>query len=176
MTTLHSYHLPSEVSLNFSLLFFFRHFHGLKILPSVENLPLRFGVLSPTLPPSPTIALWCCSVSSSEHKKQFCIIQGHLGYFMKDTIAQNMIQKIMILTGPFIEGCGHYSYNYLSLLLRFGRVMMREHGLLHISTVNRRGLMLALIQDFLLLSAHIPQLDGDQCLISFSAIVASILM
>lgn len=66
--TMTSHHKPSEVSLNFSLLFFFRHFHGLKILPRVENLPLRFGVLSPVLPPSPTIVLWCCSASSSTIK------------------------------------------------------------------------------------------------------------
>lgn len=62
---------PSEVSLNFSLLFFFRHFHGLKILPRLENLPLRFGggVLPPVLPPSPTFVLWCCSASSSKNRK-----------------------------------------------------------------------------------------------------------
>lgn len=68
--TMSSHHKPSEVSWNFSLLFFFRHFHGLKILPRVENLPLRFGggVLSPVLPPSPTIVLWCRSASSSEIK------------------------------------------------------------------------------------------------------------
>lgn len=67
-------HQPSEVSLNFSLLFFFRHFHGLKILPRVENFPpFRFGVLSPMLPPSPTIVLWCCSASSSKENRQFCV-------------------------------------------------------------------------------------------------------
>lgn len=44
----------SDVSLNFSLLFFLRHFQGLKILPRVENLPLRLGggVPSPGLPAS----------------------------------------------------------------------------------------------------------------------------
>lgn len=73
-------HKPSDVSLNFSLLFFFRHFQGLKILPMVENLPLRFGggVVSPVLPPSPTIVLWCCSVSSSDSKKwEKCYILRH---------------------------------------------------------------------------------------------------
>lgn len=68
--TMSSQHKPSEVSWNLSLLFFFRHFHGLKILPRVENLPLRFGggVLSPVLPTSPTIVLWCRSASSSKTK------------------------------------------------------------------------------------------------------------
>lgn len=55
----------SDVSWNLSLLFFLRHFQGLKIFPRVENLVLRFGVLSPVLPPSPTIVPWCCSASSS---------------------------------------------------------------------------------------------------------------
>lgn len=41
--------LPSEVSLNLSLLFFFLHFQGLKILPKLENLLFLFvgGVVSP---------------------------------------------------------------------------------------------------------------------------------
>jgi len=62
--------LPLERSWNLSLVFFFLHFQGLKILPRVENLPLRFGggVLSPVLPPSPTIVLWCCPVSSSKSR------------------------------------------------------------------------------------------------------------
>lgn len=41
--------LPSEVSLNLSLLFFFLHFQGLKILPKPENLLFLLvgGVVSP---------------------------------------------------------------------------------------------------------------------------------
>lgn len=41
--------IPSEVSLNLSLLFFFLHFQGLKILPKLENLLFLFvgGVVSP---------------------------------------------------------------------------------------------------------------------------------
>lgn len=41
--------LPSDVSLNLSLLFFFLHFHGLKILPKPENLLFLLvgGVVSP---------------------------------------------------------------------------------------------------------------------------------
>lgn len=79
------FHQPSEVSLNFSLLFFFRHFHGLKILPRVENFPpFRFGVLSPVLPPSPTIVLWCCSASSSKRNPQFSCELDSLGAFECD--------------------------------------------------------------------------------------------
>lgn len=46
--------------------------------------------------------------------------------------------------------------------------MLGDRGLLHIPTVNRGGLTLALVQHFLLSSAHIPWLDGAWCLISFS--------
>lgn len=60
--------LPSDVSLNLSLLFFFLHFHGLKILPKPENLLFLLvgGVVSPastlsmTMPGSPE----GCSASS----------------------------------------------------------------------------------------------------------------
>ncbi|TNN76269.1 hypothetical protein EYF80_013557 [Liparis tanakae] len=59
-----SFHFSSALESGMSLLFFFRHFHGLKILPMVENLPLRFG--GGVLPPSPTMVPWCCSASSSK--------------------------------------------------------------------------------------------------------------
>lgn len=83
-------HQPSEVSLNFSLLFFFRHFHGLKILPRVENFPpFLFGVLSPALPPSPTIVPRCCSASSSKRNGQCCSVNfDSLGAFGCDNGAE----------------------------------------------------------------------------------------
>jgi hypothetical protein len=64
-----------EVSENFSLGFFFPHFQGLKILPRLENLPLRLdgGVPSPELPPSLPVELRCRSTSSSggaEHRQK----------------------------------------------------------------------------------------------------------
>lgn len=65
--------LPSEVSLNLPLLFFFLHFHGLKILPKPANLLflLEGGVVSPdsrTSSPIPAshVAL---SASSATWKK-----------------------------------------------------------------------------------------------------------
>lgn len=47
----------SDVSLNLSLLFFFRHFQGLKILPKPENLLFLLvgGVTSPASTPSMTM-------------------------------------------------------------------------------------------------------------------------
>lgn len=51
-----------------------------------------------------------------------------------------------------------------------GRVMLRDHGLPHTSTANRRALMLAFVQGFFLSSARILWLDGAWCFISFSAV------
>lgn len=60
-------HAPMDVSVNFSLGFFFLHFQGLKIRPILANLPLRLpgGVLPPEFSSSPRVALCCRSVSSS---------------------------------------------------------------------------------------------------------------
>lgn len=46
--------IPAEVSLNLSLVFFFLHFQGLKILPMVESFPflLKGGVCEPAVGPS----------------------------------------------------------------------------------------------------------------------------
>lgn len=46
--------IPADVSLNLSLVFFFLHFQGLKILPMVESLPflLKGGVWDPGAGPS----------------------------------------------------------------------------------------------------------------------------
>lgn len=46
--------IPADVSRNFSLVFFFRHFQGLKILPMLESLPflLKGGVWDPGAGPS----------------------------------------------------------------------------------------------------------------------------
>lgn len=53
--------LPSEVSLNLPLLFFFLHFQGLKILPKPENLLflLEGGVVSPDSRTSDPIPASC---------------------------------------------------------------------------------------------------------------------
>lgn len=59
----------SDVSLNLSLLFFFLHFHGLKILPKPENLLFLLvgGVVSPASTPSRTMpgSPEGCSASSN---------------------------------------------------------------------------------------------------------------
>lgn len=46
--------IPAEVSLNLSLVFFFLHFQGLKILPMVESFPflLKGRVCEPAVGPS----------------------------------------------------------------------------------------------------------------------------
>lgn len=54
--------------------------------------------------------------------------------------------------------------------------MPSAHEFLCTAIVNRRGLKLALGQGLLLSSAHIPLLDGDENLISLSALVASVEM
>lgn len=56
-----------DVSVNFSLGFFFLHFQGLKMRPILDNLPLRLlgGVLPLEFSSSPRVALCCRSASSS---------------------------------------------------------------------------------------------------------------
>lgn len=63
---------PTDVSVNFSLGFFFLHFQGLKSRPTLANLPLRLagGVLPPEFSSSPRVALGCRSASSSAWNKK----------------------------------------------------------------------------------------------------------
>lgn len=93
--------IPIDVSVNFSLGFFFLHFQGLKILPILENLPLRFvgGVASPEFLSSPCVVLCCRSASSSaltwhSGKQQMTQSLTHENHFLIEAnIAGN--QKLM---------------------------------------------------------------------------------
>lgn len=93
--------IPIDVSVNFSLGFFFLHFQGLKILPILENLPLRFvgGVASPEFLSSPCVVLCCRPASSSaltwhSGKQQMTQSLTHENHFLIEAnIAGN--QKLM---------------------------------------------------------------------------------
>lgn len=62
--------IPADVSLNLSLVFFFLHFQGLKILPMVESFPflLKGGVWEPAVGPSEFAIEALSSPSTVERK------------------------------------------------------------------------------------------------------------
>lgn len=62
--------IPADVSLNLSLVFFFLHFQGLKILPMVESFPflLKGGVWEPAVGPSEFATEALSSPSTVERK------------------------------------------------------------------------------------------------------------
>lgn len=100
----------SDVSLNLSLLFFFLHFHGLKILPNAENLLFLLvgGVVSPAstlsmpMPGSPE----GCSASSDGSSMPLLTSVGREGVVSKSPLPPRVPQHFLpeILPGLWPPG------------------------------------------------------------------------
>lgn len=70
--------IPADVSLNLSLVFFFLHFQGLKILPMVESLPflLKGGVCDPGAGPSELAIEALSKPSTKKQTKKAKVTEG----------------------------------------------------------------------------------------------------